>query len=152
VKRARFLPLFLLFFVVLLNHLFVFFVCLATFKIKQIFRLSLRHSMKRKRARELSRGTRSRRVRVEKKILKKNSDDIPKIRFFFFIPKKDESCFASLSSLPRHSTQNKTKTTTKFSRSLPTPNSFSLSRALRIFAEKRTALKREKRVVNMHHR
>jgi len=41
VKRARFLPLFLLFFVVLFDHApLVCFVCLATFKIKQIFRLS----------------------------------------------------------------------------------------------------------------
>ena len=40
-KRARFLPLFLLFFVVLFDHApLVCFVCLATFKIKQIFRLS----------------------------------------------------------------------------------------------------------------
>ena len=37
----------------LLDHPSCFFVCLATFKIKQIFRLSFLHSIKRKRARKV---------------------------------------------------------------------------------------------------
>tara|TARA_B100001758_G_C18287328_1_gene545021 strand:+ start:340 stop:630 length:291 start_codon:yes stop_codon:yes gene_type:complete len=49
-----------------------------------------------------------------------------KIRSFSSFPRKTLKSFLPLSSLPRHSTHNKT-TTTKFSRSLPTPNSFSLS-------------------------
>ena len=52
-KRARFLPLFLLFFVMLLATS-CFFVCLATFKIKKKFRLSFLHSIKRNRAREVT--------------------------------------------------------------------------------------------------
>jgi len=84
------------------------------------------------------------RKKIEKK-KKKNS-------FFFFISKKDfEVFFASF--LPPAAFHTKQNNDDKI---LPlSPNSqlfLSLSRALRIFAEKRTALKREKRVVNMHHR
>jgi hypothetical protein len=49
----------------------------------------------------------------KKKILKKNSDDIPKIRFFFFISKKDPRVvlplFPPSRGIPHKTKQNKTK-------------------------------------------
>ena len=76
------------------------------------------------------------------------------IRFFFFIPRK-KSLFASLSSLPRHSTQNNTNDDKD--KILPlSPNSFhpsfslSLSLELCVSSRKRERLYRERETRREH--